>query len=95
MTTSLLKTFIFSSVILLALNSLAADKAPVTINCLDKAVQAKHQKLCHHVVDEMKYRSSTYSVIDCTKDLEDGYASGICQKVNPALQKTLRKQPKS
>jgi hypothetical protein len=93
MTTSL-KVLILSSTILLTLNCLAAEKA-ATINCLDKTVQAKHQKLCRHVVDEMKYRSSTYSVIDCTKDHEDGYAAGICQKVNPALQKTLRNQPKS
>jgi hypothetical protein len=89
-----LKTLILSSAILIAMNSFAADK-PATINCLDKTVQAKHQKLCHHVVDEMKYRSSTYSVIDCTKDSEDSYAKDVCQKVNPTLQKTLRKQPKS
>jgi hypothetical protein len=93
MTTSL-RVLIFLSAIPIGMNCFAADKA-VTINCLDKAVQAKHQKLCHHVVDEMKYRSSTYSVIDCTKETEDSYATGICQKVNPALQKTLRNPPKS
>ena len=64
--------------------------ASKTIDCTDKTVQAKHTKLCKAVIDPSKFAHATFAEVDCTGQLEDGYAVNLCKKVNLKEQKQLR-----
>jgi hypothetical protein len=81
---------LISALVMMTLGSAAQASASKTIDCTDKAVQAKHVKLCKAVIDPSKFAHSEFAEVDCTGQLEDGYAVNLCKKVDLKEQRKLR-----
>lgn len=61
-----------------------------SIDCLSKNLSPDRKVFCSHVIDPMKAKRGELYVLDCTKELGDGYELGICKTADAVEQANLR-----
>lgn len=60
------------------------------LNCLGKDIKNEKKELCSRVIDPLKAKKQILSIVNCTKELEDGYTLNICEHVDIVEQVLLR-----